>query len=273
MASVTKLDSDGRKGFRIRFYVDNRRREIYLAGLSKRHESLANKVAAHCEDLSKAKSNNVAPSAEAIAWGNGTDGNLRDNLVAWGLAEPTSVKLTTDEGRLLGAYLTAYIDGRSDVKPVTRTNYKQTRRLLVEYFGENRALKAITKADAERWRRWMMSDKALAVASVSKHGKRAKTMLADAVKDRLLTESPFADLKGGNESNSERHRFIGPDISKKVLAACPDVDWRLIFSLARFGGLRCPSEVLALRWNRVKQNRAEILPDVSRDTNGIARVV
>jgi len=251
MASVSKLDSDGRKGFRVRFYSDKRLREIYLAGLTKRHESMANKVAAHCEDLSKAKSNNVAPSAEAMAWANGTEGNLRENLVAWGLVEPTSTKLTTDEGRLLGAYLTAYIDGRSDVKPVTRTNYKQTRRLLVEYFGENHSLKAITKADAERWRRWMMSEKALAVASVSKHGKRAKTMLSDAVKDRLLAESPFADLKGGNESNSERHRFIGPDVASKVLAACPDDDWRLIFTLARFGGLRCPSEVLALRWSDV----------------------
>ncbi len=33
-----------------------------------------------------------------------------------------------------------------------------------------------------------------------------------------------------------------------MLDACPDAQWRLIFALCRFGGLRCPSEVLRLKW-------------------------
>ena len=37
----------------------------------------------------------------------------------------------------------------------------------------------------------------------------------------------------------------------KVLAACPDIEWRLIVALSRFGGLRCPSETLALRWGDI----------------------
>ena len=36
-----------------------------------------------------------------------------------------------------------------------------------------------------------------------------------------------------------------------MLDACPDADWRVIFALARFGGLRCPSEVLNLKWTDV----------------------
>ena len=36
-----------------------------------------------------------------------------------------------------------------------------------------------------------------------------------------------------------------------VLDACPNADWRLIFALARFGGLRTPSETLLLRWSDV----------------------
>ena len=73
-------------------------------------------------------------------------------------------------------------------------------------------------------------------------------MFQHAVRDRLLNVSPFADIKGASESNSERQFFITPDIAKKVSKACPDADWRLIFALTRFGGLRCPSEVLGLRW-------------------------
>ena len=45
--------------------------------------------------------------------------------------------------------------------------------------------------------------------------------------------------------------FLSREDSEKVLAACPDAEWRLIFALSRFGGLRCPSEHLALRWGDV----------------------
>jgi integrase len=106
----------------------------------------------------------------------------------------------------------------------------------------------------------MLSDKGLAVATISKHSKRAKTMLAEAVRDRLLSESPFDELKGGNESNPIRQRFIDATVTDKVLAACPDADWRAIFVLARFCGLRCPSEVLNLKWTDVDwaENRLRI---------------
>ena len=169
--------------------------------------------------------------------------------MGWGLADPASPRLATDEGRFLGPFLDAYITGRTDLKPGTVEQYAHGRRLLVQYFGERYPLRSITSADAERWRRWLATDKGLAVATVSKFVKRAKTMMADAVRDRLLVESPFAGLRGGNESNSERHRFITPEISARVMDACPNADWRLIFTLARYGGLRCPSEVLALRWS------------------------
>jgi integrase len=260
MASVTKLDSAGRQGFRIRFYVDDRRREIYLAGCGKRVERRAEIIARHCDELAKAKSNSVAPSAESIAWASSVEGRLRDNLVAWGLADPVTPKLSTDQGRLLSAFLSSYIESRTDVKRTTTINYNQTKRVLVEYFGPNKPLKSITKADAERWRRWMLA-KPMAIATVSKHGKRAKTMLAEAVKDRLLSESPFADLKGADESNTLRQRFIGPAIVTKVLEACPDADWRLIFTLARFGGLRCPSEVLGLKWTDVDRSGNQLRID------------
>ena len=36
-----------------------------------------------------------------------------------------------------------------------------------------------------------------------------------------------------------------------VLDSCPHAEWRLIFALSRYGGLRCPSEHLALRWGDV----------------------
>ncbi|GIW96970.1 MAG: hypothetical protein KatS3mg111_0303 [Pirellulaceae bacterium] len=76
-------------------------------------------------------------------------------------------------------------------------------------------------------------------------------MFAEAVKDRLLTESPFAELKGGKESNPDRMAYIDAKTAQRVLDACPGAQWRAIFVLCRWAGLRCPSEVLAIRWTDV----------------------
>ncbi|MBP7936890.1 MAG: site-specific integrase [Phycisphaerae bacterium] len=43
-----------------------------------------------------------------------------------------------------------------------------------------------------------------------------------------------------------------------MLAACPDHHWRTIVGLRRYGGLRCPSEVLSLRWDDVDWDRGRI---------------
>jgi len=143
------------------------------------------------------------------------------------------------------------LESRTDWAKKTGENHRQVNNYLKTYFGQQCVLKAITVGDAERWHRWLATACGLSPATVSKHGKRAKMMFASAVNDRLLAQNPFAGLKAGKESNPVRFRFITPEMAAKVLGACPDADWRVIFSLARWGGLRCPSEVLGLRWDDV----------------------
>jgi hypothetical protein len=122
MASVKLRTQGGRVGWRIRFYVENRLKEVYLPGGGKRAERLAYAIAGHLECLAQALANHVSPDPAAVAWASGTTGRLRENLVAWGLADPVSPRLRTDAGRLLGPFLDAYIEGRSDVREVTRSN-------------------------------------------------------------------------------------------------------------------------------------------------------
>ncbi|MDA0590439.1 MAG: site-specific integrase [Planctomycetota bacterium] len=48
-------------------------------------------------------------------------------------------------------------------------------------------------------------------------------------------------------------------MADRILETCPDAEWRLIFALMRFGGLRCPSEVQALKWSDVNWERDRFL--------------
>jgi hypothetical protein len=50
-------------------------------------------------------------------------------------------------------------------------------------------------------------------------------------------------------------------VSDKIIDACPDKEWRLIFSLARYGGLRVPSELFALRWADIDWTSSKVRID------------
>jgi integrase len=74
----------------------------------------------------------------------------------------------------------------------------------------------------------------------------------------LIDSSPFAKLKGANVSNASRQFFVTREMTTKLLDACPDSQWRLIVALTRYGGLRCPSEIVELK-----------LSDVDRDAERV----
>jgi hypothetical protein len=234
MASLHKQNGN-RPGWKIRWRdVSSRQKALWLGDVSKRS---ATETLRHLNELVRANEIGTAPDASAEQWALSLTGRLREKLVELGLASPEVPQMQTDAGRRLGPFVDAYIESRCDIKGTTETNYKQTRRLLVEHFGADRILRCITLADAERWRRWMVA-RPMAVATVSKQVTRAKTIFTEAVKDRLLNTSPCSQLKGGSEANKDRHFFIHELMSRAVLASCPDDDWRLIFGLSRYAGLR-----------------------------------
>ncbi len=49
--------------------------------------------------------------------------------------------------------------------------------------------------------------------------------------------------------------------TEAVLDACPDYDWRLIFALARYAGMRCPTEVCGLKWSDILWDQERIRID------------
>jgi integrase len=235
---VKKENDRGRKGFRLQLRHKGLRKNLWLGNCS---QTAANTIDRHVRELIQAESLNVPPSPETAKWLSGLEGRLRKRLEDWGLARGNA-------NNKLAAFITSYIDGRTDIKPTTRRNYGQTERLLNEFFVD-KLLKDISKADSDRWRRWLIA-RPMAPASVSKHIKRAKTIFAEAVRDGVLYESPFAEQKGSSEANKSRQHFINRETTKTILESL-EGPWLALFALARFGGLRCPSEVTRLKWSDI----------------------
>ena len=71
----------------------------------------------------------------------------------------------------------------------------------------------------------------------------------------MPVEVPLTGIKIDLTSDRTKNHFIDAETAKALLEACPDQEWRVIFALTRYGGLRCPSEVLSLRWSDINWER------------------
>jgi integrase len=66
-----------------------------------------------------------------------------------------------------------------------------------------------------------------------------------------LPKNPGKKIPNGSFVNRENDRIITMEEYAKLLEACPNQEWRTIVALARIGGLRCPSELMQLRWSDI----------------------
>jgi integrase len=225
---------------RILFFDPNgKRRTLRLGKVSKRQ---AEAVKCHVEQIVAAGITRTALPAETSRWIASLDAVLRDRLAAVGLAERRE-RLT------LGGYVASFIAGRNDVKPGTIAKWRTTEKALLEYFGADMPLERITAGDADEWRRKITPGHA--ENTIRKYVAIAKVFFNAAKRKGLIAESPFADQKASILPNASRLHFVTRETAAEVLAACPNAEWRLIFALSRFGGLRCPSVHLALRWGDI----------------------
>lgn len=238
MASIS-TESSGRRVVQF-VSADGKRRSIRLGKVSMKQ---AQAVKVKVEDLVHAAFTGHVPSDETSRWLVSLDQALHARLAAVGLVK-------VRESVFLGAFIDAYIAQRSDVKPSTKLVYKRARNHLVRHFGEGRSIQTITPGDADAWR-LKMREKGLAENTICKSTSVAQQWFKNAIRSKLILENPFTGLPSNVKGNREKFHFVSQADAQRVIDACPDAQWRLLFALARFGGLRVPSEALRLRWQDV----------------------
>lgn len=240
--------------------VGGARRTIRLGKVPKR---FASAWIPRVEELAEAMASGTPARGETLRWVRELPDGMRERLERAGLVK-------TRERATLGEWVRRYIREReADTKASTRTAYGRGRAYLFEFFGEACALEAITAGDAERWRRWLTAPRSMRVAGgiggkgaelagrgVAENTARrsvgfAKQWFRAAIRAGLIEANPFADLAAVVMANPKRMAFVGRETAQRVLDACPDAEWRLLFALARYGGLRIPSEAQALRWGDI----------------------
>lgn len=235
MASLSS-DEFGRR--RILFFgPDGTRKQIRLGKQSMKFaESFKRKI----EHLLAAKISGEPIDPEIALWVADLPDTFAKKLSATGL-------LSDRDDTRLAPFLRSYIS-RQKLKPSTIINLERAEKDLISFFGESKSIREITPGCADEWRTFLLSQRSLSENTVRRLCGRAKQMFRSAVRKKLISDNPFSDLASSVGTNLERFFFVTREMSEKVLDECPDAEWRLIFALSRFGGLRCPSEHLRLRW-------------------------
>lgn len=161
-------------------------------------------------------------------------------------AEPDTLTL----GGLVGLYREKRFPRLAES---TQRQRSQAFRVLFCYFSPESPADSLTAADAE-WLRDQELAKGLAEATVRKRCGDLKEAYDLAIRAERLTKNPFRCDSVPTAAVAIRQddtAHVETAVALKVLDRLPNAEWRLLFALARWGGIRVPSEVQNLRWSDV----------------------
>jgi integrase len=252
MASISR-DKTGKT--RIQFVgPDDKRKTIYLGACTKREaEAMQRRV----ESILSARLQGREPNQDDAIW----LGSLADKMHRKLSRVDLVPERETRPVPLLGDWLRDYVASRQDVEASTRVNCLQVVADLEAYFGVDRPMTSIMQTEAQAFRVWMLTDRSagcLSMSTVNRRCKRARQFFRAALEQGVVEENPFHKVKGGQSINRDRMEFISRDVVDAIMAECPDDEFCLVLALARYGGLRIPSELRELRWSDVDWEKGRI---------------
>ena len=246
MASVSN-DPNGRR--RILFVApDGSRKAIRLGKIDRQS---AESICRHVESLLSSKMGGQPVPRHTASWLSEIGEALRDKLATVGLIE-TKQRLTVPE------FLTNWLTSKRDCgfKPASLLAWGQSVNELTTMFG-SKPLASLSHEDAESYRA-AMQGRGLRLTTVAKRLGHARQIFEDAVRLGHLPANPWKHVRQRQGDPSERRAYVPVADIQRVIEHCPNVWWKLMVALARFGGLRTPSESFSLTWGDVDWDRMRL---------------
>jgi integrase len=238
---------------RILFYdTDKRRKAIHLGSCSKKDaETVKTKV----EQLLSCRVYGSTPRADLAAWLSIISEPLRKKLEKVDLIDPIErpEEVVEEQKATLKEFLDEYLKRKAPhVKPGTVAVWRQVIANLNELMPKGIRLDEITVGHAKAFHEGLKA-KEMESTTIHKRIGFARQFINDAIDWEIIPKNPFAKVKTTTPSTKSNVEVPIETIEK--LMPFLDPTWQTIIALSRFGGLRCPSEVLSLKWSDIDWER------------------
>ncbi len=228
-------------------------------GIGRMSERDAERFRENVAELESLRRQGRSPDAHTARWLGKLPDSVHAALAGAGLAAHRTPVAPSPAVPSLEAWVDRLLEQRrADHADRTRDLYARVRDSLVGQFGAGRSLDSFTPAHAEDWRAALArTGKGEAVKRM--YARTAKAIFNAARDQEVIARNPFAKLPSASIA-AERERYVSASDAAKVLAALPPGPHRVNFALARYAGLRVPSETQGLRWSDVawEQNRLQV---------------
>jgi integrase len=216
----------------------------------------AEHIRLHVDNLLAAKRAAIPLPAATAEWLGRVDAQFRGKLETLGLVEPRAERRVPTLGQLIDEFI-EYQKPR--VKPQTLAMLHNVVGRLLTCLPADRPIDQIAPKDADKVYQECRSQ--LAQSTANKHVAIVRSIFNFACEREYIAKNPFRHIRGLRViGDSKRKQYIPTKRVRQLLGKIPDPELRLAIVLARWCGLRIPSEIKELRWRDIlwKKNRIVI---------------
>lgn len=240
MASLSKTNG----AWRILFYDrDKTRRTIFLGRIFEDDEVPA--IFSRVKSLINAQILGQPIENKDATWLAGNGRVLRPKLEAAGLVP----KYIQPKQQSVEAFLESYVKRYGGTKKkATIQNWQKAIKNLVDYLPKGIQVSEVTVGHVKEFIEKLRP--LYAKSTLHRRVTTASQFFNDAVDWEMIQKNPFAKNNPKRPKGESPNEYVDESVIYKMFEFA-NPTWKAILALSRFGGLRCPSETLSIKWQDI----------------------
>ena len=243
--------------------LNRKRKRLRLGNCA---QSTAQEVRRNLDKLIECKSFGAEVPGKVRHWLATVDARLKKQLSQLALGDVADVSLKD--------FLDDFIAKKTFSSDATR--YKM--QLVVDRLNQcfpKKSLRGLSYSDAVQFQDFLSRVCKLGENSVRRNCGFARQFLQAAFERQLIERNPF-QLKEINTTVGVAEKdYVETGTIEELINSCEHIQWKLLFAMSRFLGLRIPSEINQMRWEHInwEKNQLTIFSPKTARKNKPFRVV
>lgn len=204
-------------------------------------------------DLEATSATGSSPAPATATWLASVDLKMRERLAKLGLCKSRGAGRNATLGELIERFRGE--EKYAKHKPGTVEGHNTAIRSFEKYWGLNTRVSSIDRDTAIEFRKSLKAE-GLAEATIRKRCAIASMILKYAARIQVIDRNPFDDADVPRSAvATEYYRPVSQAEALAILENLPSNQWKLLFALSRWGGLRVGSEPRQLLWADVNLDK------------------